>query len=93
MTTSDRQWRSHGMRSPRQACNVAADFVIEGRVYMGIVKNKSDSGVYMEAMGSFSVGQELTLTFMLPGARKPTKRKGIITRVIPTGFGVEFSYG
>jgi hypothetical protein len=93
MTTSDRQWKSQGMRNPRQACNVAADFVIEGRAYMGIIKNKSDSGAYIEAMESFSVGQELTLTFMLPGERKPSKRKGIITRVTPTGFGVEYSYG
>ena len=90
MTTLDKQWKSHGMRSPREACNATADFVVEDRVNMGIVKDKSDSGVYMEAMGSFSVGQELTLTFMPPGARKPTKRKGRIVRITSTGFGVEF---
>lgn len=93
MTISGRQWNNQGMRSPREACNAIADFVVEGRVYMGIVKNKSESGLYMEAMGSFSVGQELTLTFMAPGARKPTKRKGRIIRITPTGFDVEFNHG
>jgi hypothetical protein len=53
MATTDRQWTSQGMRSPREACNIVADFVVDGRVYMGIVKNKSDSGVYLEVMGSF----------------------------------------
>ncbi len=92
MATTDRQWASQGMRSPREACNIVADFVIDGRVHMGIIKNKSDSGIYLEVMGSFSIGQELTLTFTVPGKLKPTKRKGIITRITPAGFGVEFSY-
>jgi len=92
MSISDRQWKSQGMRSPRKECNVAADFVIEGRIHMGVVKNKSDSGVFMEALESFSLGQELTLTFVFPGERKPIKRKGKIARITPTGFGVEFSF-
>jgi len=95
MTTTDRQWASQGMRSPREDCNIVADFVIDGRVHMGIIKNKSDTGVYLEVMGSFSIGQEVTLTFTVPGKLKPTKKKGTIARItpVPAGFGVEFSYG
>jgi hypothetical protein len=90
MTNTDRQLKYGGMRSPREDCNVSVDFVIEGRIHMGSMKNKSDSGALMEVMESFSVGQEITLTCMLPGERKPFKRKGKIARTTPNGFGVEF---
>ena len=64
-----------GMRSPREDCNVAVDFVIQGRVHMGFIKNKSNSGIFMEAMESLLVGQEITLTFMVPGEQKPLKKE------------------
>ena len=58
---------------------------------MGVVKDKSGSGIFMQATESFQAGQEITLTAMLPGDQKSTKRKGRITRTTSTGFGVEFT--
>jgi len=92
MTDSNKQWERGGMRHPREDCNVSADFVIEGRIHMGIVKNKSNSGVFVEAMESFSNDQEITITFTVPGERKPIKRKGKIVRAGKNGFGVAFNY-
>ena len=93
MKNSGRQWKSRGIRSTREVCNAVADFVVEGRIHQGVVKNKSESGVFMETMEAFSVGQEVTLTFVFPGQRKPIKRKGKIARTTPDGFAVEFTYG
>ena len=96
MPDSDNPWKSQGkgsrLRSHREQYNVPADFVVNGRVYKGNVKNKSGSGLFMEALETFSVGQEITLTVQLPGDQKPIKRKGKIARTTPTGFGVEFKY-
>ena len=97
MARADSPWKSQGvknpMRSRRDNYNVPADFVVDGRVYKGIVKNKSGSGVFMAAMESFQVGQEVTLAVTLPGEQKPIKRKGKIVRTTSIGFGVEFTYG
>ena len=93
MENSERQWKSRGIRSPRKDCNAEADFVVDGRIHKGIVKNKSESGVFMETMGTFSVGQVITLTFVFSDKQKPIKRKGIISRTTPDGFAVEFTYG
>ncbi len=96
MKDSDSPWKGHGkrsrLRSKRENYNVRADFVVEGRVYTGIVKNKSGTGLFMEALDSFSEGQEITLTVILPSDKKPIKRKGKITRTTSTGFGVEFTF-
>ena len=93
MTELGSPWKSQGMRSTRDVFNAPVDFVIEGRAYTGIVKNKSGTGVFIAAMESFSVGQEITLTVTLPWEGKPIKRKGIIARTTSTGFGVEFTFG
>lgn len=90
MTHDGKRWRTGGMRSPRVDCDGPSDFSVEGRLYNGIVKNMSDSGVLVEAIDVFDVGQEVILTFMCPQKKKPVKRKGVIVRVTDKGFGVEY---
>ncbi|MFC1886798.1 PilZ domain-containing protein [Thermodesulfobacteriota bacterium] len=90
MAISDGTRKSQRKGGHREDCTVSADFVVEGRVYMGFIKNKSDSGIFMEAMESLSDGHEITLTINYPGERKPIKRKGKVVRTTSTGFGVEF---
>ena len=90
MGDSEKRWQARGMRSPRESCNVPADFVIEGRVFLGMVKNKSDTGVFMEVLESFNVGQDIVMTFKIPGEKTPYKRKGRIARTERNGFGVQF---
>ncbi len=46
----------------------------------------------IETIGSFSVGQKLTLSFALPDSEEQVKMKGEIVRVLPEGkFAVQFA--
>ena len=96
MTNSDSARKSQGVKNPlrskREKYNAQVDFVVDSRAYMGIVKDKSGSGVFIEALDSFSEGQEITLSVQLSGDQKPIKRKGKIARTTSTGFGVEFNF-
>jgi hypothetical protein len=92
MTVENKRWQSGGMRSPRKDCDGPSDFSVGGRLYSGVVKNRSGSGVLVEALDTFDVGQEVILSFMCPNEGKPLKRKGVIVRVTDKGFGVEYKF-
>jgi Tfp pilus assembly protein PilZ len=92
MTDDDKRWRSGGMRSPRIDCNGSTDFSVDGRLYNGMVKNMSESGVLIESFDAFALGKEVILSFMCPKEKKPIKRKGVIVRITEKGFGVEYKY-
>ena len=92
MAEDGKRWRSGGMRSPRVDCDGPSDFSVDGRLYSGVVKNRSDSGVLVEALDSFEVGKEVVLSYMCPNQGKPIKRKGVIARITPGGFGVEYKF-
>jgi len=92
MTEDGKRWQSGGMRSPRKECDGQSDFSVDGRLYSGVVKNRSDSGLLVEALDAFDVGQEVVLSFLCPNEGKPLKRKGVIVRVTEKGFGVEYKF-
>lgn len=85
-------WRSGGMRSPRIECNGMSDFTVDGRLYTGVVKNRSTTGAFVEAAGNFQIGQSVVLTFLCPQDNKPIKRKGAIVRTTDTGFAIEYHF-
>ncbi len=60
-------------------------------VYLGLIEDKSDSGVFIETGGRFPEGQDISMTIESPkfGSRK---RTGKIVRVTPLGIGVKFNY-
>ncbi len=78
-------------RHTRKSFITVVDFVSQGRVYREFVQNISGSGVYIQASGSFSVGQEVVLTFSFRDAQKHARITGRIARVADTGIGVEFN--
>ena len=75
----------------RHSCDGNIEFVVKGRLYNGYVTNISASGAFIEARGSFSMGDSVSITFhssvSISGSEKKT---GKIARVTPKGIGVEF---
>ena len=92
MADQGKRWRTGGMRSPRKECDGPSDFSVGGRLYSGVVKNRSDSGILVESFDSFEIGQEVIITYMCANEKKPIKRKGVIVRVTEKGFGVEYKF-
>ncbi|MDX2440463.1 MAG: PilZ domain-containing protein [Desulfobacterales bacterium] len=68
------------------------DFVLNERMFRGLIQNLSASGMFIETSDSFSEGQRITLTFQLPEPGAHIKVSGKIVRLIPDiGFGVKFN--
>ncbi len=68
------------------------DFVLNERMFRGLIQNLSASGMFIETGDSFSEGQRITLTFQLPEPGEHIKVSGKIVRLIPDiGFGVKFN--
>jgi chromosome partitioning protein len=75
---------------PRRMPFVFVDFVVEGRAYRGFIRDISEGGAFIESEESFSVGQEITMTFLASQDRIPIKVTGEIVRLDPRGVGVKF---
>jgi len=68
------------------------DFVLNERMFRGLIQNLSASGMFIETSESFSEGQRITLTFELPEPGEHIKVSGKIVRLIQDiGFGVKFN--
>ena len=65
--------------------------VEEGRVYLGLIEDKSDNGVFIETGGRFYEGQDISMTIESPKF-EGEKRTGKIVRITPNGIGVKFNY-
>ena len=79
----------------RKSFPTVVDFASQGRTYREFIQDISESGVFIQASGSFSEGNEITLTFsavtsQLPDPQKHLRISGRIARVSDTGIGVEF---
>lgn len=77
-------------RHARKPFITVVDFASQGRAYREFVQDISGSGVYIQTSGSFSVGQDVVLTFPFPDSEKHIKITGRIARVADTGIGVRF---
>ncbi len=74
----------------RKPLMTVVDFASQDRVYREFVQDISGTGVYIQTSGSFSVGQDIVLTFSFPDSQKHVKITGRIARVADTGIGVQF---
>ncbi len=77
-------------RHIRDSILAVVDFVTQGRAYREFAINISKSGVYIQVLGSFSVGQDVSMILSFPGSQEDVKINGRIARVDDTGIGVEF---
>ncbi len=67
------------------------DFSVDGGlVYMGLIEDKSDNGVFIETGGRFSEGRDISMTIESPKFESE-KRTGRIVRVTSRGIGVKFT--
>lgn len=74
----------------RKSCSIPVSYATYDRVYSNIIKNISQKGVFIETKRPLFVGEELILSFSMPGFGKPLKVKGEIVQVSRSGIGVEF---
>jgi len=77
-------------RHTRKPFITVVDFASQGRAYREFVQDISGSGVYIQTSESFSVGQDVVLTFAFPDSQKHVKITGRIVRVADRGIGVQF---
>ncbi len=83
--------RQSGYREhPRKEVSVATDYIIKDKTYKDFIKNISAGGVYITTKKSQSVGDEISMNFMLTGHKRPIRVFGTIIRSTPNGFAVKF---
>ncbi len=69
--------------------NMPMEFIIQDHRYLGLIKNISKSGVFIETRELFKVGQVVSMTYAFPPFRGKNKT-GKIINVDPQGIGVKF---
>ena len=74
----------------RKKCSIPVSYATYDRVYSNTIKNISQKGVFIETQRPLFVGEELIMSFSMPGFGKPLKVKGEIVQVSRIGIGVEF---
>jgi hypothetical protein len=77
---------------PRLPCALLVDFALNGRAYLGCIRDISAGGVYIETTASLKPGQELALCFTLAERNEylPFKTRGRVIRAYPDGVGVRY---
>ena len=85
----ERQQRGY-RKFPRRPCSIDTDYTIQNKAYKDFIENISAGGVYIKTKKKQSIGQEVTMSFMLAGHSKPIEVTGKIVRVGDQGFAVKF---
>ena len=76
--------------NPRKPCIMVTDYLVKERAYRNFVKNISESGAYVQAIGQFEIGDEIIQSFSLSDKQIPFKFTGEIVRTGNDGAGVRF---
>jgi len=69
--------------------NMPMEFIVQDHRYLGLIKNISKSGVFIETRELFKVGQVVSMTYAFPPFRGKNKT-GKIINVDSQGIGVKF---
>jgi hypothetical protein len=85
----ERQQRGY-RKYPRRPCSIETEYTIQNRVYKDFTENISTGGVYIKTNQTQSIGQKVTVTFMLAGYSKSITVTGKIVRVSAYGFALKF---
>ena len=75
---------------PRKEVSIATAYVVQDNIYTDFIKNIGAGGVYITTKKSQSVGDEISMNFMLTGHKRPIRVFGTIIRSTPNGFAVKF---
>ena len=76
-------------KHPRQSYSISILFATQKRLYKGLTKNISPTGVFIKTNNTLKAGQALTLAIPLEGEQK-VMIKGRVVWSNQVGFGVKF---
>ena len=76
--------------SVRKPCNIPVNYATQNRIYLDYIKNISKSGIFIETDKPLIVGEEILISFNMPGYDRPIKIKGEIIQANGLGVGVEY---
>ncbi len=77
----------------RKSFVMVVDYVTQDRMYKDFIQDISASGLFIETNKTFSIGQNVTLTFPNPNQQEHIKIAGEVVRTTPEGIGVKFKMG
>ena len=94
MTTKEKRELVRGL------IDIPAEFIVQGRLYQGQIKNINkgritireviEGGVFIETEMSFSIRQNIAMTYQSPSFFGEENRIGKIVWISPQGIGVKF---
>ncbi len=94
MTTKEKREFVRGL------IDIPAKFIVQGRLYQGQIKNINkgritireviEGGVFIETEMSFSIRQNISMTYQSPSFFGEENRIGKIVWISPQGIGVKF---
>jgi len=90
MTTKEKR------KSARRTVDLPVEFIVHGNLYQDRIfkvwiKNISRSGVFIDITTSFSVGQDISMTYDSPKFSMK-KKTGKIVRITSDGIAVKFDF-
>lgn len=74
----------------RKPCLIPVNYTIQEQTYESYILDISTVGVFIETNESFSVGDEMVLSFSVPDYQQTLKLSGIIVWIGHQGIGVKF---
>jgi Tfp pilus assembly protein PilZ len=77
-------------KAPRKDCLINTNIRVQGSIYNSYILDINQYGAYIETNKSFSVGQEMKLTFATLNSREPLNICGEVIRKDAQGVGVKF---
>ena len=75
---------------PRRHCFLSVNYATEERAYQEFIQDISASGAFIETRCALPVGQNIAMTFSLPGKQESVRLSGSVTRNTSSGIGVAF---
>ncbi len=92
MAASDRRSPVREKRKNiRHNRSLMTEVFADGAAFLGTIRNESRGGLYVQAIGPFSSGQKVTLTYTTPSGMD-MKRAGRIVNLYPEGIGIQFDW-
>ena len=75
---------------PRKETSIYALLEFDDLFFSEFIKNISSGGLYIETEAPLSVNKELSIRFLRPDTKSPTRVTGKIVRVDSKGLGIQF---
>ncbi len=90
MKSLEGETREEKRVSQRIPSSAVVTYAVRGKAYEDFLIDISAGGLFIETNAIFSVGQQISLTFPLPGYQSYIKVTGIVVRTTGRGVGVMF---